>query len=280
MLNPYGYPGAPSVWDLIMAQRNAMGGNYGPPSAGMPGQQGPGGMGSGQIPGQGFRMAPGSPQLPAMYQPPGMPQAPQAPLSVQQVPNAPQGMPQVGGPPQRPMLPPPQSGPAINMPPSGGPSAPAPTSAPGQPVNVPGLLSNIMQYMKVPAVAAMAPAAYFGSTGPAETGEDPALAARVKGASYDPLSSVKAPGKPMREDRSSKEPPAPPISQKTPSQPKQPGAAAPKRQAQPQVPLPPERPQGLLSQDPSFLQRLVSGQWTGPIDQSMVLPNDWMNGRR
>lgn len=278
MLNPYGYPGAPSVWDLIMQQRNALGGNFGSPTQTYPGWQIPQGGG---IPGQGFSMRPGAPNLPVPYQQPGMPQVQQPPMSVQQVPNAPQNMPQIGGPPQRPMLPPPQSGPQINMPPyqpqnTGAPSQPpAPGQAPGTPVNVPGLLSNIASYLKVPMAGPVG--AYAAMTGPADTGEDPNLAARVKGAGYDPLSSIKAPGKPVREDRSAKEPPAGRPSPQT--QPRHPSTPTPKSARTPQVPLPPERPQGLLSQDPSFLQRLMSGQWTGPIDQSMVLPNDWMNGR-
>lgn len=279
MLNPYGYPGAPSIWDLIMMQRNQMGGNYGPPTQTIPGQQVPGGMGSGQIPGQGFTMKPGSPNLPAPFQPPGVPQAP---LSVQQVNNPPapqQDIYRLGGPPQRPLLPPPQSGPQIDLPympqNTGAPSAPPPAQAPGTAVNVPGLLSNIMSYMKVPLAGPVG--AYAAMTGPADTGEDPNLAARVKGAGYDPLSSVRAPGRPVREDRSAKEPP---LSQKTPSQPKRPVTPTPDSARAPSVPLPPERPAGLLSQDPSFLQRLVSGQWTAPqIDQGMVLPNDWMNRR-
>lgn len=238
--------------------------------------------------GNGFRlppmtggMGPASPAFPGMRMPPmtgGM--GPTSPFFP--------GMSPFMGQPQAAPAPQPQLAPQNTGAPSGyaGPAQGPQISGWG---TVGGLLAQLLPRAMSGPVAGAATAL---TATPADTGEDPMLAARVAAArdrGYDPLSSISVQSQALGAAGAAQkaaEAAAPveyggPDEAKRGAMPRGGKAPAPAPKAKKTVPLPPERPAGLLSQqDPDFLQRLISGQWSGPIQNDMVLPGDRTSSRR
>lgn len=228
------------------------------------------------------------PTMPAFPSGPVMPAFARGPSSPMPQPMRP-AMPGGGAAPM-PLLPPPSAQPAqapqLPVPyqpqASGAPSGYQPQMGPqaGGWQAVAGLLSQIMPKAASGPLGGVAGAL---TASPADTGEDPALAARVKGAGYDPLSSISTQsamaGAGGAQQAAAQQDYGGPDEAQRGAAPRGKKAPAPKAKS---VPMPPPRPAGLLSQqDPTMLQRLISGQWGGgPIDQSMVLPGDRTSSRK